>query len=60
MDELAVATMRTLSVDARLKAQSMHTFGASAPLEDLEEKLASARDAITDAAWGLPTRGAAA
>ncbi len=49
MDELAVATMRTLSVDAAQKQRSMGTFGASAPLEGLAGKLGLTPVAIADA-----------
>jgi transketolase len=60
MDELAVATMRTLSVDAAQKPGTMRTFGASAPLKEFEGKLGFTPDGIADAARGVLARGAAA
>ncbi len=60
VDELAIATMRTLSVDAVQKAESMPTFGAFASLKDLEGKFAFTFDADADAARDVLAGGAAA
>jgi transketolase len=60
VDELAIAPMRMLSVDAVQKAESTHPFGTSAPLQDLEGKFALTIDAVADAARGVLAGGAAA
>lgn len=60
MDEVAIAGVRRVSVDAVQRTQAMHTFGAFAPLEDLEGKLGLTPEGIADAARGVPGRGAAA
>ena len=60
MDEVAIATVRTLSVDAVQRTQSMRTFDAFAPLEDFEGKCGSTPAGIADAAPGMPAGGAAA
>lgn len=60
MDEVAIAAVRRVSVDAVQRTRSMHPFGAFAPLEDLDGKLGLTPEAIADAARGVPGRGAAA
>ncbi len=58
MDEVAIATVRRLSVDAVQTTPSMRTLGACAPLEDLEGKLGLTPDG--DAAPRMLAGGAAA
>ena len=38
LDQLAINTIRTLSIDAAGHVISMETFGASAPLKELQHK----------------------